>query len=117
VPAQIQESPRSAPAPSAPAPRLPAPARPPEPAASTDPIYLLLLETVGRMSSCFSEADMPLAVTRLRAMVTARDYSSIRAAFPELWAQLNEHHKSRGLTMQPRVSHTFRTIETIIKNL
>jgi hypothetical protein len=50
-------------------------------------------------------------------LVQNRDYDKIRDEFASLWAHLIEHHRTRGQAVQPRVSHTFRTIETIVRNL
>ncbi len=82
-----------------------------------DPIYMLMLETVGRMTSCYEANQLPPAVEQLRGMVEQQDYDGIRAGFSTLWNDLVSYHRERGIQLQPRVSHTFRTIDTIVRNL
>jgi hypothetical protein len=103
-----------APAPSGAPPRAPRPAAAAPPA--QDPIAMLLQETVGRMRACYPEGAPP-PVVRMGELVQNRDYDKIRDEFASLWAHLIEHHRTRGQAVQPRVSHTFRTIETIVRNL
>jgi hypothetical protein len=87
------------------------------PAPTQDPIYMLMVETINRMTSCFPDGDLPAPVERMRTLVHARQYDVIRSDFQAMWSQLADHHRRRGQPIQPRVSHTFRTIETIVKNL
>ena len=105
--------PETAPVEAAPAAVSPAPA----PAPTNDPIYMLMLETVGRMSTCYDDQDMPPPVATLRSMVESQDYDGIRTGFSTLWSELVSYHRDRGMQLQPRVSHTFRTIDTIVRNL
>ncbi|MEC7947000.1 MAG: hypothetical protein VX265_05490, partial [Myxococcota bacterium] len=82
-----------------------------------DPIHMLMLETVGRMSACYEGAESPPPVVQLRALVEARDYETIRSDFGDLWNDLIAFHRDEGTQLQPKVSHTFRTIDTIVRNL
>ena len=84
---------------------------------SQDPIYLLMLETIGRMTSCYDEGDLPPAVAQIQDLVSARDYETIRSDFNKMWTDLVQYHRDRGIQLQPRVSHNFRTIDTIVRNL
>ena len=79
---------------------------------------MLMLETVGRMVKCYTAEDTPPAVSRLRELVESRDYETIRKEFNTLWESLQKHHRDNNLgAPHPRVSHTFRTIDTIVRNL
>lgn len=78
---------------------------------------MLMLETVGRMTACYEGASTPAPVEQLKALVEARDYDTIRADFGDLWNDLIAFHRREGTQLQPKVSHTFRTIDTIVRNL
>ena len=78
---------------------------------------MLMLETVGRMSSCYGVDDTPPPVSQLRSLVENKDYDTIRSEFGGLWNDLIAWHRDQGLQLQPKVSHTFRTIDTIVRNL
>ena len=47
----------------------------------------------------------------------ARDYETIRSEFNTMWTELVQYHRDRGIQLQPRVSHNFRIIDTIVRNL
>jgi hypothetical protein len=103
----------------------PAPAPPQRPPSETmyseeddqDPIYMLMLETIGRMTSCYAEDALPPPVAKMKTLIDSRDYESIRSNFNKMWTDLIQYHRDHGIQLQPRVSHNFRTIDTIVRNL
>ncbi len=83
-----------------------------------DPIHMLMMETVGRMVKCYATSTAPPSVARLEELVAQQDYETIRAEFNTLYTDLQAFHREHDLDPpHPRVSHTFRTIDTIVRNL
>jgi hypothetical protein len=76
-----------------------------------------MVETVGRMTSCYDENALPPAVSQMQILVDSRDYATIRSNFNKMWTELIQYHRDKGIQLQPRVSHNFRTIDTIVRNL
>ena len=89
----------------------------PEDVSSQDPIYLLMLETVGRMTSCYDEQSLPPAVAKIQQLVETRITMPFGPIFNKMWTELVQYHRDKGIKLQPRVSHNFRTIDTIVRNL
>ena len=82
-----------------------------------DPIYVEMLETVRRIEGCYDGSELPPAVTQLGEMVEARNYEGIRDDITNIWNQLLKFHQKRGLRIQPQVTTTFNTINTIVRRI
>jgi cytoskeletal protein CcmA (bactofilin family) len=91
-----------------------APQPAPEPA---DPVYVQMSETVGRIVACYDHDTMPPAVVQLQDMVEARNYTGIRDDITNIWNQLLKFHQKRGLRIQPQVTTTFNSINSIVRKL
>ena len=76
-----------------------------------------MLETVGRLVACYEDQELPPAIAEVRGLVEARDHDALRGRLGTLWNQIVEHHRSRGVPFQPKASHAFRTLDTIVRNL
>tara|TARA_B100001123_G_C14943545_1_gene880731 strand:+ start:251 stop:733 length:483 start_codon:yes stop_codon:yes gene_type:complete len=94
----------------------------------TDAIAVLLLETIKRMLTTPSNKDdpksplvykdrVPPPLAELAELTMAKDYAAIRSNFNRLWTQVLQWHRDTGISFPPRVSHNFRTIDTIVRNL
>jgi hypothetical protein len=89
----------------------------------------LLLETIKRMLTTSSDEDNPNsplvykdevapAMVELAELTMERDYETIRSNFNRMWTDMIRWHRLPGKpTLLPRISHNFRTIDTIIRNL
>ena len=86
-------------------------------AVEQDPIHGQLQETVGRIMGCYVHTEMPPAVTRLWGLVEAQDYPKIRSDITEIWNQLLKFHQKRGMRIQPQVTTTFNTINSLVRKL
>ncbi len=87
----------------------------PEPA--EDPIHGQIQETVGKIVTCYLHTEMPPAVSRLKDLVEARDYGRVRSDITEIWNQLLKFHQKRGMRIQPQVTTTFNTINSLVRKL
>ncbi|RME24157.1 MAG: hypothetical protein D6798_11865, partial [Deltaproteobacteria bacterium] len=82
-----------------------------------DPIHGQMQETISRIVSCYVHTEMPPAVTRLKDLVDARDYERIRTDITQIWNQLLKFHQKRGMRIQPQVTTTFNTINSLVRKL
>lgn len=89
----------------------------PEPEPVEDPIHGQIHATVSRIVTCYAHTEMPPAVTRLRDLVEARDYGRVRSDITEIWNQLLKFHQKRGMRIQPQVTTTFNTINSLVRKL
>ena len=76
-----------------------------------------MVETVGSMTRFYDHQSLPPAVAKIQQLVESRDYEAIRSNFNKMWTELVQYHRNKGIKLQPRVSHNFRTIDTIVRNL
>lgn len=89
-----------------------------DPAAQDDdPLHGQMQDTINRIVTCYVHSEMPPAVTRLRELVEARDYGRIRADITDIWNQLLKFHQKRGMRIQPQVTTTFNTINSLVRKL
>ncbi|MCB9780172.1 MAG: hypothetical protein H6742_16515 [Alphaproteobacteria bacterium] len=89
----------------------------PEPAADENPLHGQMDETVQRIVSCYVHTEMPPAVDRLKTLIDQRDYGTIRADITDIWNQLLKFHQKRGMRIQPQVTTTFNTINSLVRKL
>lgn len=90
---------------------------PEPPAPQEDPIHGQIQETVSKIVTCYLHTEMPPAVTRLKDLVEARDYGRVRSDITEIWNQLLKFHQKRGMRIQPQVTTTFNTINSLVRKL
>ena len=88
----------------------------------TSPIHTLMLQTVERMAEMYLHFDktntpLPPAIAKMIELTMAEDYAAIRSNFNRLWTELLQYHRNENIQLPPRVSHNFRTIDTIVRNL
>jgi hypothetical protein len=94
----------------------------------TDAIAALLFSTIYRMLTTPSDEDDPNsplvyedevapAMVQLAELTVAQDYATIRSNFNRMWTDLIRWHRDTGILLLPRISHNFRTIDTIVRNL
>jgi cytoskeletal protein CcmA (bactofilin family) len=88
-----------------------------QPEPEPDPVYIQMTETVGRIVACYDADTMPPAITQLQGMVEARNYTGIRDDITNIWNQLLKFHQKRGLRIQPQVTTTFNSINSIVRKL
>ena len=95
------------------------PVRPSTPAPATagvDPaIHQEIVDTVARIEACYADSELPPAVMRLQGLVADRDYQAIRTSITEIWNELIKFHQQRGMRIQPQVTTTFNTINSIVR--
>ena len=107
-------------------------------------IELLLDFTIDRIiTTPYDEKDpnsplvykdgIPSALQKMADLIKARDYKTIRSDFNKMWSELVSYHRKlveyyfeNGKKkdeaqhlggLKPRVSHNFRSINTIVRNL
>lgn len=85
--------------------------------ADPDPVYAQMTDTVGRIVACYDADTMPPAIVQLQEMVEARNYTGIRDDITNIWNQLLKFHQKRGLRIQPQVTTTFNSINSIVRKL
>jgi hypothetical protein len=89
---------------------------PPPAAAAVDPaIHQEIVDTVARIEACYADSELPPAVMRLQGLVADRDYQAIRTSITEIWNELIKFHQQRGMRIQPQVTTTFNTINSIVR--
>lgn len=88
-----------------------------EPEQPEDPIHGQMQDTINRIVTCYVHSEMPPAVSRLKDLVDARDYTRIRADITDIWNQLLKFHQKRGMRIQPQVTTTFNTINSLVRKL
>jgi len=89
---------------------------PPSPPAGVDPaIHQEIVDTVARIEACYADSELPPAVMRLQGLVADRDYQAIRTSITEIWNELIKFHQQRGMRIQPQVTTTFNTINSIVR--
>jgi hypothetical protein len=102
-------------------PPTPAPQAPPQIApnrdVSADPVLSLMFETLGRIRGAYAGGPTPPPVDDIAALLRTQDYGRIRAEFPPLVTALMDHHRANGGTVNPKVSHQLRIIDTLVRNL
>ena len=92
------------------------PAPPPAAPAGVDPaIHQEIVDTVARIEACYADSELPPAVMRLQGLVADRDYQAIRTSITEIWNELIKFHQQRGMRIQPQVTTTFNTINSIVR--
>jgi hypothetical protein len=92
------------------------PAPPPPAPAGVDPaIHQEIVDTVARIEACYADTELPPAVIRLQGLVADRDYQAIRTSITEIWNELIKFHQQRGMRIQPQVTTTFNTINSIVR--
>ena len=92
------------------------PAPPPPAPAGVDPaIHQEIVDTVARIEACYADTELPPAVMRLQGLVADRDYQAIRTSITEIWNELIKFHQQRGMRIQPQVTTTFNTINSIVR--
>ena len=82
-----------------------------------DPLYGQLRETITQIESCYEGSELPPAVTQLGELADARNYVAIRDDITNIWHQLLKFHQKRGLRIQPQVTTTFNTINTLVRKI
>ena len=85
--------------------------------ASSAPIDALLLITAERMLTETYSDEVPPALLQIINLILDRDYDTIRSDFNRMWTDLVQYHRDKGIKLQPRVSHNFRTIRTTVRHL
>jgi hypothetical protein len=98
-----------------PAPAAAATAPPPAPAGVDPAIHQEIVDTVARIEACYADTELPPAVMRLQGLVADRDYQAIRTSITEIWNELIKFHQQRGMRIQPQVTTTFNTINSIVR--
>ena len=83
---------------------------------STDAIAMTLDYMKDRMLSAYTD-EVPPALQEMIDLINARDYETIRSDHNRMWTDLVQYHRDTGISMEPRVSHNFRTIRTIVTDL
>jgi hypothetical protein len=91
------------------------PAPPPAPAGVDPAIHQEIVDTVARIEACYADSELPPAVMRLQGLVADRDYQAIRTSITEIWNELIKFHQQRGMRIQPQVTTTFNTINSIVR--
>ncbi len=91
------------------------PAPPPAPAGVDPAIHQEIVDTVARIEACYADTELPPAVMRLQGLVADRDYQAIRTSITEIWNELIKFHQQRGMRIQPQVTTTFNTINSIVR--
>ena len=91
------------------------PAPPPAPAGVDPAIHQEIVDTVARIEACYADSELPPAVMRLQGLVASRDYQAIRTSITEIWNELIKFHQQRGMRIQPQVTTTFNTINSIVR--
>ncbi|MCK6507153.1 hypothetical protein L6R53_27920 [Myxococcota bacterium] len=89
----------------------------PQPEVAEDPLHSQMQDTVSRIVTCYVHTEMPPAVARLKDLVDSRDYVRIRSDITEIWNQLLKFHQKRGMRIQPQVTTTFNTINSLVRKL
>jgi len=69
-----------------------------------------------RMLSAYTD-EVPPALDEMIDLINARDYDTIRSDHNRMWTDLDNYHRAAGISMTPRVSHNFRAIDTIVRNM
>ena len=82
-----------------------------------DPLYAQLRDTISQIEVCYEDSELPPAVTQLRELTDARNYIAIRDDITNIWHQLLKFHQNRGLRIQPQVTTTFNTINTLVRKI
>jgi hypothetical protein len=91
------------------------PAPPAAPAGVDPAIHQEIVDTVARIEACYADTELPPAVMRLQGLVADRDYQAIRTSITEIWNELIKFHQQRGMRIQPQVTTTFNTINSIVR--
>ena len=76
----------------------------------------LLDQMAKRMLSAYTD-EVPPDLDEMIDLINARDYEKIRKVHNSLWTKLIKYHRDTGIPMTPRVSHNFRAIDTIVRNM
>ena len=87
----------------------------PAPAGVDPAIHQEIVDTVARIEACYADSELPPAVMRLQGLVADRDYQAIRTSITEIWNELIKFHQQRGMRIQPQVTTTFNTINSIVR--
>jgi hypothetical protein len=87
----------------------------PAPAGVDPAIHQEIVDTVARIEACYADTELPPAVLRLQGLVADRDYQAIRTSITEIWNELIKFHQQRGMRIQPQVTTTFNTINSIVR--
>ena len=85
----------------------------------TNPAVGALLDQMAkRMLSAYTdEVQVPPALDDMIDLINARDYEKIRKVHNSLWTKLIKYHRDAEISMEPRVSHNFRSIDTMLRSM
>jgi hypothetical protein len=84
--------------------------------ASSAPIDASLFGAVKRVLSEYTD-EVPPDLQEMIDLILDRDYDTIRSEFNRMWTDLGRYHRNKRIPMTPRVSHNFRIIDTIVRNM
>ncbi len=79
-------------------------------------LYELLADALGRITTCYEDADLPPAVSELQLLVEQRDYDALRANITEVWNGLLGFHQKRGIRPHHQVTHAFNVIHGLVQD-
>ena len=68
-----------------------------------------------RMLSAYDD-EVPPPLQKMVDLIRDNDYESIQTDYNRMWADLIQHHRDTGTSLEPRVSHNFRAIGSILRN-
>ena len=78
----------------------------------------LLDQMAKRMLSAYTdEVQVPPALDDMIDLINARDYETIRSDFNLMWTNLVKYHRDNKIKLKPRVSHNFRSIDTMLRSM
>jgi hypothetical protein len=83
----------------------------------TDDLHPRLAEALKRITTCYEGTEVPPAVTELEALVTARDYTKLRASITDVWNGLLGFHQKRGIRPHHQVTHAFNIIHGLVQEV
>lgn len=82
-----------------------------------DPVHQQVVETLDRIVQCYADSELPPAIADLRDWVNRRDYATIRDGITNVWNQLLNFHKAKGMRMLPQVTTNFNALNSIVRKL
>ena len=98
-----------------PPPAPPKPPAPPLPEVGEDgAIQPRLQEVLKRITSCYSQGELPPSIEQLSELIEARDYPGIRTNINQIWNGLLGHHQRRGIRPHHQVTRAFNIIHEVL---
>lgn len=82
-----------------------------------DPVHQQVVETLDRIVQCYADGELPPAISDLRDWVNRKDYGTIRDGITNVWNQLLNFHKAKGMRMLPQVTTNFNALNSIVRKL